>query len=1420
MAAARGGIAPITIALKVDMDAATEKAAAAANETTQTVIAAYNKIGALKAGAIGGVVGAISGIGAALLFGVGAASRFEDSFAGIKKTVEATEAEFDGLAMSIRDMALEIPVATSELNAIGELGGQLGIGVGGLTTFIDTIAKLGVATRLSSETAALSLARLKEIFQLPEQQIANLAASLVDLGNNFAALEDEILNTALRLAAGAKVAGATAADTLAIATALQAVGVQSQAGGTAIARVFQAMTTAVQTGGVQLEQFVRTTGLTTETFRQLAQEDPAQVLNLFLQGISRIANEGGNYIAVLEDLNLKQQRTIRAVLALAEADDLMTDALIRGNVAFEMNVALTEEANKRFDTLKSRSKLMKNSFQELRIEVGTAFLPAMKGVVDTLTMLLQAMRDNEAEMGKFGNLAGVIIGTFSVLGVGLGAVAGQFFSLRAQADLANLSTKQFKGEVLQLQQAINAGNASFLQHNSIVSQTTARYITMGNAIKSSLGFLMPILTALTIGFTINAASNEKARRNVNLYMDTMAKSLPLIAKIEAQERAIAELRNSGASDRAIGFQEERLAAYEKELEALALAETQLFLNTPKFMENFTQEEAQVIADTFKVVNAGVTDITDDMKLLQEAAGVPIFEPLAEETEAFVQLANTLNLSSEELKTVLSGNLAGLFQIISGEIIAGADPKEISRDLDNFYQQLIGATEFSFVDAIFPMGSASDETMKKARERMREIEVIQAGLARVGQIDRETEFFDEKLIQMVEQYNQVAKETAGIEEITADQFERSSEIRFKVFKVLSNDIEGAKDETVLFNEKINDMLNLLVDASDQAFTIANAFERIGDIEIFDTEEIAANIERGKNLKNFLDLAVSELLEEGFGGIAAQAIEAGLETENLAMLFAILTGQIEKADLEFFNEQIIAGNEEYAAFGDTTEEINKELVKDYTQMVGLNEENLSLEERRAAVAEIRLLAEKESVVTGKGLISVVKEILNMKREEADTQEEIAEKQKAILDFNKDIVFDNITITQSQKEQVELAEAKRDVQQAIADFGAEGVITDKEALQLAQLSLNLEKMREKISGQRTARERKSIRDKQKEVKFLELAVEQGVAEQLDLDAAREELEDMQNPLSEAEKDILELQIKLAEQEKKVLEERVKQVSPEVITAIESYNKATDVSATRAKELANMQRDLDRALVDQNLTLAENDEKLKEILEEYPNLRDMAGDIAGLIGVPAGYLEQALDSYNSSYEGFVQIASKIKSEAASVNSALFGTEAGDGQNPDNPVSTGGAGIYGGGPINVPAPAALGPDGRSGGITNMFGVPPSRISSEIASQITKKNRNILQYLDMTHFMNNYTGGNVPIGRASIVGEMGPEVIMSTPGGTSVFSNKTGGGYGGVTVENMNVNITGLPADPISARKAAINIRKELTKLEKEGNAGTGLRNR
>ena len=150
-----GGVAPFLVSFKVDMDDATNKAAKEANNLASTVMGAYGKLGGL-AGAVGTTaLTTLAGLATTMAFTVGAASKFEDSFAGIRKTVDASEADFNQLAVSVRKLATEIPIATNQLNAIGELGGQLGIESTGLPTFIETISKLGVATRLSTETAAL-----------------------------------------------------------------------------------------------------------------------------------------------------------------------------------------------------------------------------------------------------------------------------------------------------------------------------------------------------------------------------------------------------------------------------------------------------------------------------------------------------------------------------------------------------------------------------------------------------------------------------------------------------------------------------------------------------------------------------------------------------------------------------------------------------------------------------------------------------------------------------------------------------------------------------------------------------------------------------------------------------------------------------------------------------------------------------------------------------------------------------------------------------------------------------------------------------------------------------------------------------------------------------------------------------------------
>ena len=118
---------------------------------------------------------------------VRAAVMFDTALVGVGKTTNATEAELDRLGRQFRAMALEIPVAATELANIGEIAGRLGVEVENIPEFTEVVAALGAATDLTSESAAEFLARIQAITSLPADQIENFGSALVELGNNVAA---------------------------------------------------------------------------------------------------------------------------------------------------------------------------------------------------------------------------------------------------------------------------------------------------------------------------------------------------------------------------------------------------------------------------------------------------------------------------------------------------------------------------------------------------------------------------------------------------------------------------------------------------------------------------------------------------------------------------------------------------------------------------------------------------------------------------------------------------------------------------------------------------------------------------------------------------------------------------------------------------------------------------------------------------------------------------------------------------------------------------------------------------------------------------------------------------------------------------------------------------------------------------------
>ena len=397
------GASPDLSQLKIDADKGIGEAAQQIKKMT-----------AMHASVAAGALIGMGTISVGLIKAAQSAIAFEESFAGIRKTVEGSESSFARLADEIIKLSTVIPVSTDELNRIGELGGQLGIAIENLPEFIKTVSTLATTTNLTVDNAALGLARLDAIAQTNGETFENMSSVIVDLGNNFAATESEIMTTVLRIAQAAAQVGATTQDALAFAAALQAIGVPAQAGGTAVARVFQAINEAVITGGESLEKFAtiaEASGrVTADTFADAFGDDPAMATVAFIEGLNELNKEGVNIIQFLDDLDLKQRRTMLSILGLAEAEGLLADAVLTARNAFDENNAALEEAVKRYSTTASQIEITKNAFNELGIQIGENLVPGFRAILDTIQETILAFSESEVVSKRLAQ-AMIILGT-------------------------------------------------------------------------------------------------------------------------------------------------------------------------------------------------------------------------------------------------------------------------------------------------------------------------------------------------------------------------------------------------------------------------------------------------------------------------------------------------------------------------------------------------------------------------------------------------------------------------------------------------------------------------------------------------------------------------------------------------------------------------------------------------------------------------------------------------------------------------------------------------------------------------------------------------------------------------------------------------------------------------------------------------
>lgn len=340
-------------------------------------------------------------------------------------------------------MAKEMPSSAVEIAHVAEAAGQLGVPIGAIKDFSKTMINLGVSTNLSSEEAASSIAKIGNIMQVSGKDLGtwsgHFGSAVVDLGNHFATTERDIVEMTNRLAAGGKLAGLTTPEILGLATAMSSVGIEAEAGGTAMNQTLTGIGKAVAGVGKgassKLKLIAQTAGMTAEEFSQAWKQKPAEALQAFIKGLQRAHDEGKNMDGILSDLGMKGIRQGNMLKSLALASDRMSEAVSRSNTAWKENNALTNEASKRYETTESQLKIFKNKLTDIAIEFGGPLLKALNSGLDAAKPWLQTLSDmakkfsemsteQQQSILKWAGFAAAIGPAMKILGGGARIISG------------------------------------------------------------------------------------------------------------------------------------------------------------------------------------------------------------------------------------------------------------------------------------------------------------------------------------------------------------------------------------------------------------------------------------------------------------------------------------------------------------------------------------------------------------------------------------------------------------------------------------------------------------------------------------------------------------------------------------------------------------------------------------------------------------------------------------------------------------------------------------------------------------------------------------------------------------------------------------------------------------------------------------
>jgi len=411
-----------------------------ASRTTSAIMGAGGgfSVGALARNlvAIGaGYVGVREGIGGT----VGAAMKFEEAFADVRKVVDGTPAQLSVVRSEILGLSKELPVTADGLASIYAAAGQSGVALQELTKFSEMAAKVSVAWDTSQGETGDALAKIKTQLGFNVDQIGLHADAINHLANNTASAARDLVEFDKRVAATGKMFGFSDTQTLAFGASMISAGAEAEVAATSFRNMGRALTKGEQATKSQRMAFAKL-GLDSVKVSKNMQKDALKTTLNVIERIQQLPKD--QHISIASALFGDEARALMPIIA--DTKELRRELAMIGSEANYSGSAF-QEYMVRAETTANALQLLGNKIKAYGIGVGDSWQPTIKdmslGIGDVLDTL-------DKRVGVIDKIEMAVKGLMS--GFGYGGEGGTRQLINDLGDL--LFGKAFEGDSTQVDQ--------------------------------------------------------------------------------------------------------------------------------------------------------------------------------------------------------------------------------------------------------------------------------------------------------------------------------------------------------------------------------------------------------------------------------------------------------------------------------------------------------------------------------------------------------------------------------------------------------------------------------------------------------------------------------------------------------------------------------------------------------------------------------------------------------------------------------------------------------------------------------------------------------------------------------------------------------------------------------------------------------